>query len=324
MIINKAEPERFTLADLICVVRQSDPQSTDKDDSTIGRRIADWIERGLIDKADLQSKGYKDGVHGTWSRNQLELLAVVVRKRQEVEHIAALCNLPVGVWLYWGEDHVPLRQVRRALKTWSKRAYLSEPSSKEAARSVLRDIDSPGASPADRKQFVKEISRSLHKGVFNDDTLLPLMWRIYDPAGKGIVRTRGGVEMTPDALLRFLKMRTWVTRTLDEVPDTVFHWARTTNLMTRATYRAHTVALHGEDFFQKTDSAFNPQAMYGDACQDVMGLLWQASTIATKTDRRLDNPKIWKKENLTSTIQTALEPGGYRIRADVSKAADPD
>ena len=44
---------------------------------------------------------------------------MLLAKRGEISRIAALCNIPVVIWLWWGDEYVPPRQTLRALSTWA-------------------------------------------------------------------------------------------------------------------------------------------------------------------------------------------------------------
>src|SRR5205809_339547 len=83
------------------------------------RLITDWVSVGLLDQATRRGRGRGRGLTATWPEEQKNLFLTVLKKRQETARIAPLCNIPVFVWLWWGDSFIPLRQVRRALNTWS-------------------------------------------------------------------------------------------------------------------------------------------------------------------------------------------------------------
>src|SRR5947207_3156341 len=79
------------------------------------RLAKDWASLGLLDHARRRGRGRGKGVEGTWPESQKELFLLLLAKRPEVKRIATLCNVPVAIWLLWGDDFVPLRQARLAL-----------------------------------------------------------------------------------------------------------------------------------------------------------------------------------------------------------------
>src|SRR5439155_25393907 len=85
---------------------------------------------------------------GTWSQFQRDLfLREVDQHHAEARKIATLCNIPVFVWLWYGDDWVPLRQVIRAMATY-RRAYRkgSANAGRIAATELARDLGTPGGS----------------------------------------------------------------------------------------------------------------------------------------------------------------------------------
>src|SRR5207249_3910280 len=112
------------------------------------RLVVDWVQKGLIDQPTKTGRGIGGGRgtrKGTWSNRQRDLfLREVDQHHDGAKKIATLCNLPVFIWLWGGEEEVPLRQVIRAMATYGD-AYVT--SSSRAARitatEVARDLGNP-------------------------------------------------------------------------------------------------------------------------------------------------------------------------------------
>lgn len=113
------------------------------------RRTARWheelIERRLLDRgtrvAGDPSPRY------VWPQTQLELAASLLVQRGKGAHLASLANGVVWIWLWWGDEYVPFRQVPRALIPW--RAAEQEPATvhvRKAAREVVSKIAHPQGS----------------------------------------------------------------------------------------------------------------------------------------------------------------------------------
>ncbi len=82
------------------------------------RLVTDWVGLGLLDRPTRRGRGRGRGIEATWPENQLRLFLVLLGHRRRGVHVGPLANVPVWLWLAWGEDYVPLRQARRALSTW--------------------------------------------------------------------------------------------------------------------------------------------------------------------------------------------------------------
>lgn len=123
------------------------------------RLIVDWTELGLLDKPTRRPRAGGGSEPAVWSDNQAQLFLVLLDKRRQVKRIATLCNIPVFIWRGWGEDYVPIRQVRRAMRTFSDHFATS---SGRAARSTAIDLlDSFGITnpnPAQRDALINIIT----------------------------------------------------------------------------------------------------------------------------------------------------------------------
>lgn len=101
---------RYTKAELIRLANEVRLGATE-------RLLTDWIELGLIGAPSRRALGRGKGSSGgTWSQNQKDLFLTVWAKRADAP-IRDLCNIPVYLWVWWGEEHVALRQVKRSMAT---------------------------------------------------------------------------------------------------------------------------------------------------------------------------------------------------------------
>lgn len=113
------------------------------------RLVAEWVRLGLLDEAERI--GRSDGRRGAlyqWPDSQWDLFRTLLAKRTEIPHIRGLVQISVGVWVYWGNKWVPLRQVRRALESsiglfGPLRSYRRAVAN---AREVVRDISGPATT----------------------------------------------------------------------------------------------------------------------------------------------------------------------------------
>src|SRR5438067_1709419 len=143
---------RYTLTELQSAARDRgfDPSE---------RLIKDWVGLGLLDLADKRSRGRGRGIERTWPQSQNELLLLLLAKRRDVKQIVTLCNIPVSIWLWWGDDYVPARQALRALSTWAgAKATTSWRRAQWTARQLVDHYAGTVATAAQRKELVDLIS----------------------------------------------------------------------------------------------------------------------------------------------------------------------
>ena len=125
----------YTASDLIRA-------SESRQDPVSQRLITDWVSKGLLDRPTVRGLGRGKGTVAAWPESQHRLFLVLLEKRREVKRTATLCNIPVSVWLLWGDEYVRLRQVRRALNTWvDTHGTSNHTKAKFAAEQTLVQLD---------------------------------------------------------------------------------------------------------------------------------------------------------------------------------------
>jgi hypothetical protein len=199
------------------------------------RRIMDWQTKGLIDYPIPQAglgRG-KGREKSRYPRRQRELFRALILKRDEANSIAALACVPVWLWLYWGDDYVPLRQVRRALRTHLDAVAVP---TKDRARSWaerLRDTYAhPDADVAVTTKFVNVAARVMASPALIDKAMQDAFAEMIDPHGEEIPLGPPGAQVTPTSLLdaAFAKQRAiqLLLGTDEQIADATFN--RTWNI----------------------------------------------------------------------------------------------
>src|SRR5712692_2245104 len=154
------------------------------------RLVVDWVQLGLLDKPTKTGRG-KGGGRGTkkgvWPQHQADLFfSLLDQHRRQAKRIPTLCNIPVFVWLWWGDEFVPVRQVHRAMLTYAG-AYRrsSATRARYSGREVARDLGSPGGSREQRRfrQFFVEAAAQIgREGQLSDAdraNLIDLARRVF-------------------------------------------------------------------------------------------------------------------------------------------------
>lgn len=188
------------------------------------RLITDWVERGLLDRPVRRGLGRGKGTAAGWPASQYRLWEQLLIHRGRGAGIGDLCNLPVGLWIYFGDAYVQLRQVRRALATWTGRygGVRRWPEARAAARRLLSMLPD-AAFRGRRRALVEDLARVLYNGF--QQAGQAEAWRRDLVAA---VETPGPDQLLPlpQAQVDVLMARLEVVRQLDHLADSSFHWAR--------------------------------------------------------------------------------------------------
>jgi len=168
-----------------------------------GRLVTDWVQRGLLDGPQRRGAGRGRGsTKGVFSANQRELFTTLLQHRARERRVGALAVIPVALWLYWGEDYVPLRQVRKALVTWLE-AY-SLPARERADRlagELLDQLDHPDARDTDRRRFRRLVSAAIYSRRLDEQPLQEALGAVFDPHHEGRSLGPPGALLNPQVVL---------------------------------------------------------------------------------------------------------------------------
>ena len=154
------------------------------------RLVTEWVRLGLLGSPERTNCKGKRGAFYEWPDHQLDLFLTLLRKRGgEVRRTKALAAIPVGVWLYWGDEWVSISQVRRALITST--SLFGPPGSwghaKANAKEVVRSLRSEGALPEATRALQECLTSGLYNTRLDPDQLRPLVAEVLacDPRTGG-------------------------------------------------------------------------------------------------------------------------------------------
>lgn len=158
------------------------------------RFVYDWVGLGLLDHPQRRTRGPGLGSDkALWPWTQRNLFRLLIDKRPQLKSISALCNVPVGIWLWWGESYVPTRQVQRALSTWAGKAgNVSKQTARRRAREMTDFLDDLDASRYQRRVLIDALS-STARDKRVDKSLAEAVEQVFDPGSVG--RTFGSSRM---------------------------------------------------------------------------------------------------------------------------------
>jgi hypothetical protein len=177
------------------------------------RLITDWVSIGLLDKAKRRPKG-RGSTSGVWSENQANLFWTLLEKRRNQSQVAALANVPIYFWLNWGDEYVPQRQLRRAMRTWAKGAC-------RTSESVIRDLILPPLAEsfgitkmtgAARTEFVEAVRQVTADGQLDFGSTRPTLEaaarRLHAPNGTHLPAIETYLDSLETRLLGLAVFRT--------------------------------------------------------------------------------------------------------------------
>jgi hypothetical protein len=201
---------------------------------TTRRLITDWTSEGLLDSPTRRGVGRGKGTtKGIYSSNQRQLFMALLQHRAKGSRIAALSNIPVALWLYWGDTYVPLRQTRRALHTWIEAADRRvQGRSKTAASELVELLATPATHDTYRTRLLRLLDEANSLGrVADQDALEEAIDLVFDPDGNGRTLGPPGASISPEILVHGFMLRSRALIALKDqdhpISNQLFERART-------------------------------------------------------------------------------------------------
>jgi hypothetical protein len=279
--------------------------------------ITDWVGLGLLDRPHKPGRGRGAGSDpGTWSDAQVQLFLALWRQRPHAS-IAELCNFPVYLWLFWGNDYVPLGQVRRAMNTWLARIrHIPMRAADDAAAQILSVVDE-GRPTRARRDLLAEALRTEPPDLKQARDQLP---KTAVPGGTITVAPGRKVEIDPELIMGLIGGRVAAEDQLAKLPDHLFEWARFFNLYTEGAYAEDQQRLvahprHGRLF---------PRRQHDDmikrACANLLTLLGASLTVKINSAYTATflHPEEWKDANVHGVIRkTEMRSDGLMVDFEV-------
>jgi hypothetical protein len=199
------------------------------------RLIRDWTEAGLLDSPQRRPRGKGHGsLPALYPAKQRMLLLSLLHHRPD-NGIASLARIPVGIWMYWGDGYVPLRQARRAFMTWLGDPRVSQQKAKDSARALLGQLDNPAASTAARRELLRVVADVAYTGRADFDVLEHAVRDVFEPESIRVKRALGhpAAPITADSVIDLIRARLAAVDQLNAgmVTDESFVQARQAHLM---------------------------------------------------------------------------------------------
>jgi hypothetical protein len=169
------------------------------------RLIVDWTARGLLGKPRRRGTG-RGSAPGVFSEHQARLFIELLRLRQSTDQIANLANVPVWLWVHWGNDYVTTTQVRKALRTWAG-PNLAGPASRVAitVQELINQADARRVSSAVRQQLSDVLGSIVSGAPIDFDVvraqLIDALRALYPPTQLALPMVEAQADVIECALL---------------------------------------------------------------------------------------------------------------------------
>jgi len=179
------------------------------------RLIDDWVSHGLLDQPVRRGLGRGRGSVAGWPPNQVKLLERLLRARATARRVKTLCNIPVWLWLAWGDEYVPLRQAKKALTTWAQGSSTTPwGHTRTAAQAAAIGLPSSVGAKA-RRMVGRLLTEALERGTLDEVRLVQTLAKAPDA----------------ESLVRVLRARFTALEAISSIDDDTY-------LEARASYRA--------------------------------------------------------------------------------------
>jgi hypothetical protein len=211
--------------------------------SVTERLITAWVQNGLLDQPRRRGTG-RGSKPAVWSDHQANLFFALLGHRDRYR-ISDLTNIPIWLWLNYGDDYVPTRQVRRALRTYATSAlHLTGRAARdEIVPPLLDHFGISRVRPADRVELAEAIAaiaavRGKPELERNRGRLREILIRIIAPTGTNLEIP--GINDYLDSLeVRMLGLRPFANKTDQiDITDRVLRSSRAAYRTNLPAYRA--------------------------------------------------------------------------------------
>ena len=227
-----------------------------------------WVALGLLDAARAEGRGYGRGVLRTWPEGQLQLWRTILSQRQRgVARPRTLANVPVSLWLFWGEDYVPLRQVCRALETYAEIGRTAPRHDyRESARTLVRDFAAPQANRHAKEALIDVLTESARTGRLDEDGLQRLAVAVVGPTDHA--QQADGPRVAGSIRAQFAARASF-----HSFKDYHLRWARAMYLFASEDYSRTRSTLASDPRFGHIHGPYDFEHALSRACQDVLYIL---------------------------------------------------
>lgn len=276
---------------------------------TTQSQFEDWMDKGIVGKAVKREYPGKGSV-ALWPQGQLNLFLTALKQKQlHNVPVTHLCNLPVWAWIYYGEQmvDVSLPQVRTAMNTWLRE--VKKPSiraTRKSLQELVELIQSPHATS--RRAFINALTAQWE---IAEDELEYYLQNIIDPKGRGEARGPQGALLTINTIKNMFTTRADAMKQLDQIPDSLWEWARAFQQFTLAQYYQNQPKYASDPDLGHLFTPETPGSLCATACLDLVSILGMGIHWDTLKGFPLQlQPKEWRMNKMRIIMRPDIKPIG--------------
>lgn len=272
IILPNTDKEFFEKKELFAYVRS---HKFGIDDSL----LEEFQKQGLMPPPQRHGKGRAKGTSGVWTHQQADLLCTLcmMRQKHKIHQVAKRCNLPVWVWLYFGDEWgVALDQVKQVMKRWAE--YQRSPSQKRSKQTAKELVERVANHPdGGKQQAVSELAEMFYKGNYTPQAIGDSLHHVFDQAR--LANGPHDIPVTPENVSAYIGvLRAAINALVNgrEIPDVHWEWARYFHLtefskyaQVQQRYALETVGSSVEQMF----SVETIESLWDSACEDLAAVL---------------------------------------------------
>ncbi len=238
------------------------------------RRSRPWartlVDDGLIDRPRNHGiRGRRGGrAPATWPQSQFQLFVALLEQMRNGVGRRELCHLPVELWLRAGPDAVPVRQVRRVLRTYSRSAVSRREAKETAVR--LAQLYAGGDEASRESRILTSALTSLDR-----DQFLEAGGRLVDPEENGRALGPTGLEMDHETHALVLDSYLTGLASLDDADDDIFTATRDRYLQIAQAFPDLRTQLLSDPEVGEAVAQTSPDALTEHPCPYVLMLIGQ-------------------------------------------------
>ncbi len=295
ILLPKSEKQFFDKKELYAYVRS---YGFAIDDSL----LEEFQKQGLMLPPQRRGKGRAKGVPGLWSRQQADLLRslCMMREKHKIHQVAQRCNLPVWVWLYWGDEWgVTLDQVKQVMKTWAQyQRFPSRERSKQGAKELVKEV--ANRRDGGKQRAVSDLTDILYKRNSTPQAIADSLHHVFDSAKPA--NGPHDIPVLPESVSWYVELLMEAINALindRELPSIHWEWTRSFHLAGISQYAKEQQRYAHETVGSPVEQMFSIEtieSLWQSACKDVavvLGLgLRYPSVPGFPEELRLD---VWEK-----------------------------
>lgn len=248
----------------------------------------------------------------TWPHEQVELAGVLLFHAKKGAKFADLANIPVMIWLWWGEPFVPFRQVPRALRTWV--AEEGEPAHKHVrrtARELVRTI--AHREGTGKRRLVNALVDLTYRPDADPEELRDLFDDVFDPDRTRKARGPVGARVSTDAYFALVRARIETRARFGSFVEPEYRAAKDLYRSSRIDYARAQPGYRKDPDLGHLYEAPDLNELANNACADFLMSLAAVRRMATGPGVR-SHEESWSESRLAGwpPARAETEPAGPR------------